>query len=60
MLILISNIIKIVDMKKYSLIYILLVTLFLTSCNDFLKETNYSGLSDEPFYSSEVGIEALV
>ena len=47
-------------MKKYSLIYILLVTLFFTSCNDFLKETNYSGLSDEPFYDSEVGIEALV
>ena len=36
------------------------VTLFFTSCIDFLKETNYSGLSDEPFYDSEVGIEALV
>lgn len=47
-------------MKRISLTYILFTALFFISCSDFLKETNYSGLSDDPFYDSEVGIEALV
>lgn len=46
-------------MKK-NIIYALLIALFSSSCSDFLEETNYSGLSDDPFYSTEVGFEALV
>lgn len=47
-------------MKRFFLFYIALICLTFVSCRDFLTETNYSGLSDNPFYNSEVGVEALV
>lgn len=46
-------------MKK-NIIYVLLIVFFSSSCSDFLEETNYSGLSEDPFYNTEVGIEALI
>ena len=47
-------------MKKLSFTCLITTTLFICSCSDFLTETNYSGLSDDPVYYTAVGVEALV
>ena len=47
-------------MKKLSFTCLIATTLSICSCSDFLTETNYSGLSDDPVYYTEVGVEALV
>lgn len=45
-------------MKKYRLIVLLPLFVF-TSCNDFLEETNKSGLTSE-LYTTESGMESLI
>lgn len=48
-------------MKKISLILMAITVIGMVSCqNDFLEETNKSGLTADSFYKTETGIEALV
>jgi hypothetical protein len=47
-------------MKKIYSIIVLLCATGLISCNDFLKEENISGITNENFYANTTGYEALV
>jgi hypothetical protein len=48
-------------MKTQTIITILTtLTLTLTSCEEFLRETNKSGLTSDPFYTTPEGVESLV
>jgi hypothetical protein len=48
-------------MKKIFIIFIGLFTLIITSCKkNFLEEVNRSGITADPFYSTQNGIESLV
>ncbi|WP_187261228.1 RagB/SusD family nutrient uptake outer membrane protein [Pontibacter beigongshangensis] len=45
---------------KYISTLLLASTLGLASCKDFLEETNKSGLTEDPFYKTELGITSAV
>lgn len=45
--------------KKY-ILPIILISFMATSCNDYLEEQNFSGLTADEYYATEEGIEALV
>ncbi|MFT2008570.1 RagB/SusD family nutrient uptake outer membrane protein [Pontibacter sp. 13R65] len=45
---------------KYIATVLLASALGLTSCQDFLEETNKSGLTEDPFYKTELGITSAV
>jgi hypothetical protein len=49
-------------MKKivYNLSIVLITVSSFISCNDFLKEENKSGITANPFFTTEAGIESLV
>lgn len=44
--------------KVQKIILTLSIGLFMVSCEDFLKETNKSGLSVDPFFTTKIGIES--
>lgn len=47
-------------MKIYKLVLLSCIATTLSSCNDFLKEENPSGLTADTFYKTESGAEALI
>jgi hypothetical protein len=45
---------------KIKILITILITFTFLSCEDFLKETNKSGLTSDPYYTTPDGVESLV